>query len=87
MSQDKNNQAPRTLTTITVQDKRGTKIAVTLYIGGPMLHDYIKEVMRVWSDEWCGEPDHIYVHQSGPMGGDFEWIKPGELKEQQPHQP
>lgn len=84
MDQGKNNQTPRMLTTITVQDDRGTSLSVTLYIGGPMLHDYIKEAMRVWADEWGGEPDHIYVKQAG---NSFEFIKPGELKEQQPHQP
>lgn len=85
MPTDKNNQAPRKLTKITVEDNRGTRLEVSLFIAGPMLHDYIKETMQVWADQWDGRADKIHVYVEGEGG--FEWIKPGEMKDQQPHQP
>jgi len=75
---------PRQLTKISVEDKRGTRLELTIYISSPMLHDYIKEVIRVWADEWGGNADTIHIVQQGDS---YEWIQPGELKEQEPHNP
>lgn len=82
MSTDKNME--RHLTTITVVDDRGTSMAVTLYIAPNMLQDYLREAVQVWADQWCGKADHVFVKSAGDS---YEWIKPGDMKEQQPHTP
>jgi len=56
------NQAPKKITTIALEDKRGTGIRITLFLQEAMIDVYTAELAGIWEDVYGGKPDAVYIN-------------------------